>query len=146
MMIYTCSAQHAAVNAGQFDFGAWMPNFPSAMRKPPPKTKGQASLKSYKETIPEINTTANIISVLWLLSQPVFCLIPLGQYPNHHFTEKVPLKLITTFEAHLHKISNEIKKRNKSLVKKELLTKQDASLLVIYKYLDPAEMENSVSI
>ncbi|XP_026578458.1 arachidonate 15-lipoxygenase B-like isoform X1 [Pseudonaja textilis] len=146
MVIYTCSAQHTAVNAGQFDFGAWMPNFPSAMRKPPPKTKGQASLKSYKETIPEINTTANIISVLWLLSAPTGDRIPLGKYPDRHFTEKAPLELITTFQAHLHKISNEIKERNKSLVKKEPLTKQDPSLLVAYKYLDPAEMENSVSI
>uniref|UniRef100_A0A670ZEN3 Arachidonate 15-lipoxygenase type B n=1 Tax=Pseudonaja textilis TaxID=8673 RepID=A0A670ZEN3_PSETE len=125
MVIYTCSAQHTAVNAGQFDFGAWMPNFPSAMRKPPPKTKGQASLKSYKETIPEINTTANIISVLWLLSAPTGDRIPLGKYPDRHFTEKAPLELITTFQP---------------------LTKQDPSLLVAYKYLDPAEMENSVSI
>uniref|UniRef100_A0A8C6XCT4 Uncharacterized protein n=1 Tax=Naja naja TaxID=35670 RepID=A0A8C6XCT4_NAJNA len=140
MVIYTCSAQHAAVNAGQFDFGAWMPNFPSSMRNPPPKTKGQASLKSYKETIPEINTTANIVSVLWLLSAPTGDMIPLGQYPNQYFTEKDPLKLIAVLEDRLRKISNEINKRNKSLVEK------DPSLLVAYQYLNPSEVDNSVGV
>ncbi|XP_058035811.1 polyunsaturated fatty acid lipoxygenase ALOX8-like isoform X2 [Ahaetulla prasina] len=89
MVIYTCSAQHAAVNSGQ---------------------------------------------------------IPLGQYPHRHFTERDPINLIAAFQAHLHKVSEEIKKRNKSLAEKGRLIKQDASLLVAYKYLDPAEIENSVSI
>ncbi|KAG8141048.1 hypothetical protein E2320_003654 [Naja naja] len=109
-------------------------------RNPPPKTKGQASLKSYKETIPEINTTANIVSVLWLLSAPTGDMIPLGQYPNQYFTEKDPLKLIAVLEDRLRKISNEINKRNKSLVEK------DPSLLVAYQYLNPSEVDNSVGV
>lgn len=53
----------------QHDFGAWMPNAPSSMRQPPPQTKGNTTMKSYLDTLPEVNTTCSNLLLFWLVSQ-----------------------------------------------------------------------------
>lgn len=53
----------------QHDFGAWMPNAPSSMRQPPPQTKGDTTMKSYLDTLPEVNTTCRNLLLFWLVSQ-----------------------------------------------------------------------------
>ncbi|XP_048042457.1 hydroperoxide isomerase ALOXE3-like [Megalobrama amblycephala] len=69
MVIFTASAQHASVNNGQFEFGGWMPNYPTALRNPPPKVKGQTTEDSILETLPDVGTTVNGMAVLRLLSK-----------------------------------------------------------------------------
>ncbi|NXR02176.1 LOXE3 isomerase, partial [Sagittarius serpentarius] len=68
MVMFTCSVQHAAVNNGQYDLGAFLPNAPSSMRHPPPTVKGKAFLQHFLDTLPEVDTTANILVALILLS------------------------------------------------------------------------------
>uniref|UniRef100_A0A8D0HEH0 Uncharacterized protein n=1 Tax=Sphenodon punctatus TaxID=8508 RepID=A0A8D0HEH0_SPHPU len=133
MVIFTCSAQHAAVNSAQFDFGAWMPNTPSSMRKPPPTAKGTATLESILETLPEVNTTCNIMIVLWQLSAEPEDKRPLGSFLDSHFVEVAPKRLIKAFQERLAEISMEIKERNKTL-------------RLVYTYMDPPVVENSISI
>ncbi|XP_074927452.1 LOW QUALITY PROTEIN: arachidonate 12-lipoxygenase, 12R-type-like [Chelonoidis abingdonii] len=133
MWIYCCSARHAALNNGQYEFGAWMPNFPASMRNPPPQAKGTTSLESYLDTIPEVNSTSIAIFTLW-----VICCEPgdsrsLGTYPDEHFTEEEPKQLIKAFQGRLAQISQGIQERNKSLP-------------IPYRYLDPCQIENSTSI
>ncbi|XP_047689916.1 hydroperoxide isomerase ALOXE3 isoform X4 [Prionailurus viverrinus] len=132
-IIFNCSAQHAAVNSGQHDFGAWMPNTPSSMRQPPPRTKGTATLKSYLDTLPEVNVTCNNLLLFWLVSQEPKDQRPLGTYPDQHFTEEAPRRSIAAFQNRLAQISQEIRERNQGLV-------------LPYAYLDPPVIENSVSI
>uniref|UniRef100_F6XZW1 Uncharacterized protein n=1 Tax=Xenopus tropicalis TaxID=8364 RepID=F6XZW1_XENTR len=133
MVMFTCSVQHAAVNSGQFDIYAWMPNGPSTMRKPPPTTKGTTTYQSILETLPAINTTATAMVAVSLLSKEPHDRNPLGKYRNNQFVEDVPKKCIERFREKLSEISQQIKQRNK--------TKR-----LTYHYLDPEEIECSVSI
>uniref|UniRef100_A0A3B4B269 Arachidonate 15-lipoxygenase type B n=1 Tax=Periophthalmus magnuspinnatus TaxID=409849 RepID=A0A3B4B269_9GOBI len=121
MVIFTCSAQHGAVNSGQYDYGGWMPNTPITLQQPPPIKKGTAT---------ECDC---VFHVGWTLPLIWSFQAGLGCYPDFHFSEEKPLNLIHTFQEELIQLSIKIKERNKSLE-------------VPYTYMDPSEVENSVAI
>ncbi|XP_059691117.1 LOW QUALITY PROTEIN: hydroperoxide isomerase ALOXE3-like [Gavia stellata] len=133
MVIYSCSAHHAATNSGQFELGAFMPNMPAAMRAPPPETKAPLTEGEFLSALPAMNTTAITLGVLWVLRNEPFDMRPLGCYPERHFTESPPQRLIRTFRRRLAAISRRIHRRN-------------AALALPYTYLDPPTIENSVAI
>uniref|UniRef100_A0A7N5ZTE3 Arachidonate 15-lipoxygenase B-like n=1 Tax=Anabas testudineus TaxID=64144 RepID=A0A7N5ZTE3_ANATE len=133
MVIFTGSCQHAAVNSGQYDYGGWMPNTPTSLQQPPPTKKGTTNEATMLKTFPDVNTTAQGMATLWLLSKQSSDFVPLGQYPEEHFTEQIPCQLIKDFQAELKTLSSEIKERN-------------SALEIKYTYMDPAEVENSVAI
>uniref|UniRef100_A0A671WZW2 Arachidonate 12-lipoxygenase, 12R-type-like n=1 Tax=Sparus aurata TaxID=8175 RepID=A0A671WZW2_SPAAU len=133
VVIFTCSAQHASVNTGQFDYGGWMPNTPISLQRPPPTTKGTTSEATMLQTLPDVNTTAQGMATMWLLSKQSSDFVHLGRYPEDHFNEEIPCKLIKDFQGELQVLSAAIKVRNESLE-------------VPYTYLDPTEVENSVAI
>uniref|UniRef100_A0A8C6T796 Lipoxygenase domain-containing protein n=1 Tax=Neogobius melanostomus TaxID=47308 RepID=A0A8C6T796_9GOBI len=130
MVIFTCSAQHAAVNNGQVEYGSWMPNTPTSLQKPPPTQKGTVTEQTVLQTLPDRNMTLGAVSLtcLTLSSQ-----VALGHFPHEHFTEEVPCRLMRQFRAELDKLDKEIDDKNK----KHKLP---------YMYLKPTLMENSVSI
>lgn len=133
MVIFTCSAQHSAVNNGQMDFGNWMPNFPPSLQRPPPSKKGRTDESTLLNTLPDVNATVNILSVLWLLTTPSTDFVDLGQFPRERFTEDKPREFIQNFEKDLEKLDKAIEKRNKKLD-------------LPYTYLQPRNMENSITI
>lgn len=59
--------------------------------------------------------------------------VALGNYPEEHFTEEIPRKLIKNFQQELQVLSVTIQARNQNLE-------------VPYTYLDPVSVENSVAI
>ncbi|NXK93618.1 LOXE3 isomerase, partial [Formicarius rufipectus] len=128
MVLFTCSAQHAA-----YDLGAFVPNAPSSMRHPPPREKGRAFLQHFLDTVPEVATTANILVALILLSSQLKDRRLLGQYPEEWFTEAEPRRLIRAFQGRLEEIRDHIEERN---CLSELR----------YNYMNPQETENSISI
>ncbi|XP_041840057.1 polyunsaturated fatty acid lipoxygenase ALOX15B-like [Melanotaenia boesemani] len=133
MVIFTGSAQHAAVNSGQFDYGGWMPNTPSSLKLPPPTEKGKSSEDTILKTLPDVNVTVQGMATVWLLSKQSSDFVPLGQYPEDHFSEKTPCDLIKEFQKELQVLSTAIKARNEHLE-------------VPYTYMDPEKVENSVAI
>ncbi|XP_017556887.1 polyunsaturated fatty acid lipoxygenase ALOX15B-like [Pygocentrus nattereri] len=133
MLIFTVSAQHAAVNNGQFDFGAWMPNFPSTMTTPPPTTKGQATADSILAALPNVKHTLKIITALYLLSKKSSDHYPFGYYPEELFVEAVPLQKMEQFRQDLKALEGEIEARNKNLE-------------LPYDYLNPKNVANSVDL
>uniref|UniRef100_A0A3Q2QGI0 Arachidonate 15-lipoxygenase B n=1 Tax=Fundulus heteroclitus TaxID=8078 RepID=A0A3Q2QGI0_FUNHE len=133
MVIFTCSAQHSAVNSGQYDFIGWMPNTPVSLEGPPPSRKGEATEATMLDTLPSIDVTVHGMATVWLLSKQSSDSEYLGNYPEQRFTDKVPLEKIKTFKQQLKKLHKQIKKRNKHLKPP-------------YTYLDPKVVENSVSL
>ncbi|XP_075947443.1 polyunsaturated fatty acid lipoxygenase ALOX15B-like [Anarhichas minor] len=133
MVIFTCSGQHSAVNAGQFDYAGWMPNNPLTLQCPPPTTKGTTSEASMMKTLPAVNATVQGMSTVWLLSRQSTDSVFLGQYPVDHFSEKMPCKLMEDFQGELQVLSEAIADRNNNLK-------------VPYTYLDPKVVENSVAL
>ncbi|KAB0361463.1 hypothetical protein FD754_005619 [Muntiacus muntjak] len=133
MVIFNCSAKHSAVSAGQYDFGAWMPNLPPTMQLPPPTSKGQARLEGFLATLPPVNATCDVVTALWLLSKEPGDRRPLGTYLDEHFIEEAPRRSIDAFQSRLAEISRNIQERNRGLA-------------LPYPYLDPPLIENSVSI
>ncbi|KAL6485590.1 hypothetical protein MHYP_G00049820 [Metynnis hypsauchen] len=133
MVIFTVSAQHAAVNSGQFDFGGWMPNFPSSLRCPPPRQKGETTMESVLETLPDVSTTINAMAAVYLLSQQGDDRYPLGHYPEESFSEEEPLKLIIQFKNDLQDLEKKIDSRNEKLD-------------LPYTFLNPRNVDNSVAI
>ncbi|XP_058468854.1 hydroperoxide isomerase ALOXE3-like [Solea solea] len=132
MVIFISTAQHAAVNNGQFDYFSWLPNGPMLLHKPPPTTKGQSSMTTILETLPNIGDTAKLLALLWLLSKRYTDFVPLGAYPEQRFDEPALKEMIKEFQAELSYLSEEITARN-------------SQLEVPYTYLNPAEIENSIT-
>ncbi|XP_071386315.1 polyunsaturated fatty acid lipoxygenase ALOX15B-like [Centroberyx affinis] len=133
MVIYTSSVQHAAVHSGQFDYLGWIPNAPLILRKAPPTTKGQSTMETILETLPNKAFGACTMSLMWLLGKKYDDFIPLGTYPDQHFDEPAAKQMIKDFQAELSSLSEAIAKRN-------------SELELPYNYLNPTEIENSVTI
>ncbi|XP_056097891.1 polyunsaturated fatty acid 5-lipoxygenase-like [Rhinichthys klamathensis goyatoka] len=133
VVIFTASAQHAAVNFGQYDWFAWVPNSPSTMRKPPPAQKGQVDMKYIMESLPDRGRSSLHLGINWALSQFQDNEMFLGTYPDMYFTEQPVMKAAKTFRKKLAEVTNIIKSRNENLK-------------VPYWYLSPDRIPNSVAI
>ncbi|XP_073716904.1 polyunsaturated fatty acid 5-lipoxygenase-like [Misgurnus anguillicaudatus] len=132
-VIFTASAQHAAVNFGQFDWYAWIPNSPSCMRKPPPEQKDEVDLNYIMETLPDRSCSSVVLGTVWTLSRFQKNERYLGMYPDMHFTEPAVKDAIKKFGKKLENVTDSIERWNKALS-------------MGYCYLSPNKIPNSVAI
>ncbi|XP_073693985.1 polyunsaturated fatty acid 5-lipoxygenase-like [Garra rufa] len=133
VVIFTASAQHAAVNFGQFDWYGWIPNSPSTMRKLPPQQKGQADMDFIMESLPNRGCSRELLGTVWSLTRTESNELFLGMYPDMYFTEQPAEEAIKTFQHKLEEVTNTIKRRNEELT-------------LPYCYLSPDKIPNSVAI
>ncbi|XP_013880454.1 polyunsaturated fatty acid 5-lipoxygenase isoform X2 [Austrofundulus limnaeus] len=112
VVIFTASAQHAAVNFGQYDWCSWIPNAPSTMRKPPPQEKGVADVTMIIESLPDRGRSSWHLGAVWALSQYQENELYLGMYPDEYFIEKPVKAAMEKFTKQLAEISSSIKRRN----------------------------------
>ena len=68
-LVFTFSCQHAAVNFSQKDHFGFTPNAPAILRQPPPKKKGEATLKSILSTLPSKAQAAKAIATVYILTK-----------------------------------------------------------------------------
>ncbi|XP_026791831.3 polyunsaturated fatty acid lipoxygenase ALOX12 [Pangasianodon hypophthalmus] len=133
VVIFTSTAQHAAVNNGQFDFCSWVPNTPCSMRQPPPTDKDSVTMELIMNTLPDVSQSCVEMAITWLLSRAQPDAIPLAQYEEQYFTELAAQKMIDNFRQDLKDIEVDILKQNKGLEPP-------------YLYLCPSQIENSITI
>ena len=61
VIMFTGSAQHAAVNFGQYDYYGFAPNSPLVLHLPPPTKKGEVTYEQFMKALPnEVETQRSI--------------------------------------------------------------------------------------
>ncbi|XP_063042919.1 hydroperoxide isomerase ALOXE3-like [Engraulis encrasicolus] len=135
MVIFTMTAQHSALNSGQFDFGGWLPNCPNSLQSGAPCSKDQIREADLLLCLPDVNTSVWGIAGAWLASKKSGDFVPLAQHPEQYFSSEPEVQgLVDQLREDLKEISQKVQERNKDL--KDLP----------YTYLDPENIENSVTI
>ncbi|XP_041644928.1 polyunsaturated fatty acid 5-lipoxygenase-like [Cheilinus undulatus] len=112
VIVFTASAQHAAVNFGQYDWYSWIPNAPPTMRKPPPNRKGLADMNLILESLPDRGRCSWHLGTVFAVSQYQENELFLGMYPDEHFIEKPVKAAMEKFRKQAEEIISSIRRRN----------------------------------
>uniref|UniRef100_A0A8D2BEK1 Arachidonate 12-lipoxygenase, 12S type n=1 Tax=Sciurus vulgaris TaxID=55149 RepID=A0A8D2BEK1_SCIVU len=133
MCVFTCTAQHGAINQGQLDWYAWVPNAPCTMRMPPPTTKEEVTLATVMGSLPDIRQSCLQMTITWHLGRRQPDMVPLGHHKEEYFSDPKAKAVLSQFQTDLENLEKEITARNKQLD-------------LPYEYLKPSRIENSVTI
>ncbi|XP_049630641.1 polyunsaturated fatty acid lipoxygenase ALOX12-like [Suncus etruscus] len=133
MCVFTCTAQHGAINQGQLDWYSWVPNAPCTMRMPPPTTKEDITMATVMGSLPDIQQSCLQMTIVWHLGRRQPDMIPLGHHKEKYFTNPKPKAILCQFQSDLEILEREIEARNEQVD-------------LPYDYLKPSNIENSITI
>ncbi|MCL2931558.1 MAG: hypothetical protein MGG11_04465 [Trichodesmium sp. MAG_R03] len=130
LIIFTASAQHAAVNFPQKDIMSYAPAVPLAGYLPSSILQGEVSEEDYLNLLPPLEQAQMQLIMLYLLGSVYYT--KLGEYPIKHFTDSRVKALLEKFQANLTQVEATIEKRN--------LNRRG------YRYLLPSQIPQSINI
>lgn len=130
LIIFTASAQHAAVNFPQKDIMSYAPAVPLAGYQPASILKGEVSQKDYLNLLPPLKQAEGQLNLTYLLGSVYYT--KLGYYPDNHFQDSMVKPLLEKFQKKLWDIETKIIQRNRDGF--------------TYKYLLPSKIPQSINI
>lgn len=133
MCIFICTAQHGAINQGQLDWYAWVPNAPCTMRMPPPTTKEDVTMATVMGSLPDVQQACLQMAITWHLGRRQPDMVPLGHHKEKYFSGTKAEAILKQLQKDLENFEREITARNEQLD-------------LPYDYLKPSCIENSVTI
>jgi len=136
-LIWTASAQHAAVNFPQIEYASFLPNYPGATYKPPPADfqRTKTTRQDLLATLPPVGNTQTQVSITYTLA-------------GYHYDE------LLDYADDLEPNAAAICKRYHDLLIGEIqpkldarnLQREQAEGLLPYPYLLPKNIPNSTSV
>jgi arachidonate 15-lipoxygenase len=130
LIIFTASAQHAAVNFPQKDLMTYVPALPLAGYMPASTLQGDVSEQDYLQLLPPLDQAQRQLNLLYLLGSMYYN--TLGTYPQNHFTDARVTPLLRSFQTKLNQIEATIQQRNHDRPP--------------YEYLLPSRIPQSINI
>jgi arachidonate 15-lipoxygenase len=128
-VIFTGSAQHAAVNFPQSELMSYAPAFPLALYSPAPTSSEEQG--NFMSMLPSVDRAQSQIEVVGLLGSVYYT--QLGQYNKGHFKDAKVKSYLGQFQNQLRDIEIEISQKN-------------FSRLMPYKFLLPSQIPQSINI
>jgi hypothetical protein len=138
-VIFTASAQHAAVNFGHYDYAGWVPNMPFALYKPLDQLfEDNPAPLDLVQWLPNRTQSLKQITLMKTLSLlPPYTSASLLTLPNPYPPNSASHPEFAEFQKQLKELDTEIDERNRKLI---------ADGKVPYEYLRPSRIPQSVAI
>ncbi|OUL32902.1 lipoxygenase family protein [Nostoc sp. 106C] len=130
LIIFTASAQHAAVNFPQKDLMGYAAAMPLAGYLPASTLKEEISEQDYLNLLSPLNQAQRQYNLLGLLGSVYYN--KLGEYPQRYFSDQRVLSFLQTFQNNLQQVEHKINQRNLSRP--------------TYEYLLPSRIPQSINI
>ncbi|GBO52520.1 arachidonate 15-lipoxygenase precursor [Pseudanabaena sp. lw0831] len=131
LLIFTGSAQHAAVNFPQGDLMLYTPAFPLAGYTPAPTKTTGASEADFFAMLPPIDQAKSQLTMTYILGSVYYT--TLGEYGTNYFNDDRIQQPLRDFQDQLKAIESTIKSRNETRV-------------ADYNYLRPSRIPQSINI
>ena len=130
LIIFTGSAQHAAVNFPQKNIMSYAPAVPLAGYQPVSVLKGDVTEQDYFTLLPPLKQAEGQLNILQLLGSIYYT--RLGDYPHNHFKDSCVKPVLEEFQQNLLNVETTITQRNRNGF--------------TYEYLLPSQIPQSINI